>query len=152
MTATFPHGVAKARRSTTSILFGLFLVVAGSLFVASNFGLLPFSPTLLDLTPVLLGIVACDRLAAGRPRAAVFWLVAAVALGYWLADGTFQLSRIVKLWPLGLLLFGVLTVARALGWGGGKENASGRSQGRSPAPTSTLAAIRGGSSSRSTVE
>ncbi len=64
-------GVAHQGRSVTAILFGLFLAVAGLLFTLANFVELPFSPTLLDLMPILFAIVAADRLIAGRPGAAL---------------------------------------------------------------------------------
>ncbi len=105
-----PHG-----RSITAALFGVFLVVAGGLFTLANFVELPFQPTLLDLMPGLFGIVAIDRQRAGRSGAALFWLIAGVLLGFTLYTGSFDLARIVRLWPLALILLGISTVAKSLG-------------------------------------
>lgn len=128
MTATFPPAASSRRRSYTSVLFGLFLTVAGVLFVLSNFELLSFQPTLLDLTPILLGIVAADRFFAGRPAAAGFWVLAAAVLTYALLEPNFDLGRIVRLWPVAVLGAGVVTVLRALGVGRSVESPTGQGE------------------------
>lgn len=123
--AAEPFGAKGGRqRSITSSLFGLFLIVAGSLFTLSNFELLPFQPTLLDLLPILFGIVACDRLLAGRPTRALIWLGLGALLAYTLFVQSFELKRILQLWPLLLVLFGISMVLRALGLG--RRRDSGR--------------------------
>lgn len=64
---------------------------------------------------MLLGIVACDRFFAGRPAAALAWIVAAGVLTWALIDPEFDLGRIFRLWPLLVVFAGVVTVVRALG-------------------------------------
>jgi hypothetical protein len=110
-----PLAAAGRQRSITSSLFGLFLILAGTLFTLSNFELLPFQPTLLDLLPILFGIVACDRLLAGRPSRALIWLGLGAVLAYGLFNQSFELKKMLQLWPLIPVLIGLNIVLKALG-------------------------------------
>lgn len=96
-------------------------MLAGLLFTASNLGLLPFQPTLFGLLPILFGIVAIDRFAAGRPTAALFWLLVGGLLAFAQASPSFQIHDFVKFWPLLVVLIGISIVLRSLGFqkGGG---------------------------------
>jgi len=107
--------VSTSRRSPTSALFGLFLVLAGLLFTASNLELLSFQPTLVGLLPILFAIVAIDRFAAGRVAAAFFWLAIGGVTALALFSPSFELRQIFKFWPLLVVLIGISMVLRSLG-------------------------------------
>lgn len=116
MTPILPYESARPRRSVTSILFGLFLAAAGSLFVASNLELLPFQPTVVNLTPALIAIVAIDRFLAGRRVAALAWLGIGGLLTYALVVPEFDLGELIRDGaPVIIVLIGVVIVLRALG-------------------------------------
>lgn len=107
------------QRSTTGVIFGLFLAAMGALITAGNLDLLPFQPALLDFLPLLLAVVALDRLLAGLPSRAAVLLAVAVVAG-WLRfhpDPEFGIRDVIRLWPLLIVLFGVMTVLRAFGRG-----------------------------------
>lgn len=125
-TSSFP-AAQQPRRSVTACLFGLFLILAGLLFTAANFKLLPFQPTLVDLLPLLFAIVAADRLIAGRPAAALVWLAVGGGVAFALFGPGLRLGQLLKFWPLLVVLIGVSTVLRALGLG--RRGESGGSQG-----------------------
>ena len=101
-------------RSPAVVLIGLFLMLAGSLFTASNLDLLPFQVTLLELTPLLFLVAAVDRVASGRPAAAVFWVGVAAISGFLLFTG-FEIRQLFRFWPLILVFIGIGIVLRALG-------------------------------------
>lgn len=127
MADTHPSSVAGSPpRSPAVVLIGLFLMLAGLLFTASNLDLLPFQPTLVGMMPLLFLIAAVDRFVSGRPAAAIFWVGVAVLSGALLFTG-FDIRQLFRFWPLILVLIGIGIVLRALGLrGGGSRLACGR--------------------------
>lgn len=122
MADTYPSPAAGSPpRSPAVVLIGLFLMLAGSLFTASNLDLLPFQVTLLELTPLLFLIAAVDRFVSGRPAAALFWVGVAAISGFLLFTG-FEIRHLFRFWPLILVFVGIGIVLRAIGLRGPKTS------------------------------
>lgn len=94
------------------LIFGVFIILLGLAFTLDNFGL-PLGVTLRETLskgwPVVFVLAGVARLLESREPGGLLW----IALGAALLLGNFGYLEVRRLWPLGMVLAGVLLVWRA---------------------------------------